>query len=53
VYGVTVRGDGDRGVYKGGHVFTDLAALKRLVDDATAAVTSMGTWLRDHDPAVG
>jgi hypothetical protein len=29
-------------------VFSDPVALERLVEDANAAVTAMGEWLRQH-----
>ena len=48
VSGVTVSGTAQRGVYKGGHVFTDLQALKQLVTDADAAITAMCKWLQSH-----
>jgi hypothetical protein len=51
MYGVTITGhepDPDRGVYKGGHVFSDPVALRRLVDEANAAIDAMGGWLRVH-----
>jgi len=46
VSGVTVPGNTQRGIYKGGHVFTDLEALRKLVSDADGAITAMGDWLR-------
>jgi hypothetical protein len=41
VYGVTVSGTAQGGVYKGGYVFTALQALKQLGTDANAAITAM------------
>lgn len=52
VSGVTLPGDDPtrrRGTYKASHVFSDPGALQRLVDDANAAITAMGQWLRQHD----
>lgn len=52
VYGVTVAGDDPehgRGVYKCGHVFSDPPALQSLVNDADAAISAMGAWLRARD----
>jgi hypothetical protein len=52
VYGVTVAGDDPehrRGVYKGGHVFSDAGALESLVSDTNAAISAMGPWLRARD----
>ena len=46
VSGVTVPGNAQRGVYKGGHVFTDLEAFQKLVSDADEAITAMSDWLR-------
>lgn len=46
VSGVTVPGDAQCGVYEGGHVFSDLEALRKLVSDANGAITIMGDWLR-------
>lgn len=49
VYGVTILGDDvqrQRGLYEGGHVFSDPAALRRLVDDANAAIIAIENWLR-------
>lgn len=46
VSGVTVPGNAQRGVYKGGHVFIDLEALQKLVSDANGAITVMSDWLR-------
>jgi hypothetical protein len=48
VSGVTVPGTAQRGVYKGGHVFTDLQALEQLVTDARAATTAMVAWLQSQ-----
>ena len=48
VSGVTMSGTTQRGVYKGGHVFTDLQALEQLVTDADAAITAMSEWLKSH-----
>jgi hypothetical protein len=48
VSGVTVSGTAQRGIYKGGHVFTDLQALNGLVTNANAAITAMGEWLQCH-----
>ena len=46
-YGVPFReGDPVRGAYKGRHVFTDLEALKQLMDDVDAATTAIGAALR-------
>ncbi len=52
VYGVTVPGPRDRGMYKGGHVFTDLGTLRLLADDTGAAVEAMGAWLRQREQTV-
>ncbi len=46
VSGVTVAGTSLRGLYMGGHVFTDLTALRQLVADANASITVMGEWLQ-------
>jgi hypothetical protein len=49
VYGVTIAGDEHvRGIYKSGHVFSDPGALRKLVNDANAAINAMGDWLRAH-----
>lgn len=48
VSGVTFPGDAQRGVYKGGHVFTDPEALRQLAADADAAISVMGDWLRER-----
>lgn len=37
---------GQMGQYKGGHVFTDLAALEKLVDDIDEATKQMVDWRR-------
>ena len=42
VSGVTVPGTAQRGLYKGGHVFTELEALRQVVSDAEAAI---GPWV--------
>ncbi len=49
VYGVTHPGGRQRGLYKGRHVFTDLKAFRTLVDDADAAITAMGDWLKGQE----
>ena len=49
VSGVTVPGNAQRGVYKGGHVFTDLEAFQKLVADADGAITVMSDWLRKQE----
>lgn len=48
VSGVTISGTSQRGLYEGGHVFTDLKALRQVVSDANAAITAMGEWLQRH-----
>jgi hypothetical protein len=35
--------------YKGGHVFTELEALRQVVSDAEAAIRAMGEWLRRQE----
>jgi hypothetical protein len=49
VSGVTVPGTAQRGLYKGGHVFTELEALRQVVSDAEAAIRAMGEWLRRQE----
>ncbi len=38
----------ERGMYKGGHVFTQVAALRNLADDSGAALQSMAAWVRQR-----
>ena len=47
VSGVTAAA-GNRGIYKGGNVFTDVEILRKLAEDEADAVDAMTGWLRAH-----
>jgi hypothetical protein len=40
---------GQMGQYNGGHVFTDPAALERMVDDVDEATNQMAAWRDNHN----
>ena len=41
-------GHSDRGIYKGGHVFTEVVALRNLANDSGAALQAMAAWVRQR-----